>query len=573
MKFQLYSGAAALSWLDTTDHQRAWRDLQEACPWATPYQSPDFARVWFRHYAAVWGPLLVIATNAEGVLIGLLPLTRRDREIVGVGARQAEYQGWLCSAEDIREFLDGALNVLFQAWPDAHLCLRYIDVTDALEHLLAWAECRDNVILDTHDRPLMELDANAINAVLRKRANRSKLNRLKRAGELVLKKNDLATNITASLNEISAFYDFRQGATNDSCPFVDDDHKRAFHLDWLAQAPGQLCVFRILLNGRTVAALLGVQGPRRLSNAIIVYSPHYARHSPGKLLLYQVAQSLLGSEVDNLDLTPGSDSWKGRFATHHDQVYELNAWRDAALVRRRQRRDCVKAAIHRVLVFIKLPPLTLRNWLARLRRIRPRSVWNLVLKILPRHTEYRIYRMRLNHLAALPAAAMVDTGPPPRIDALDDLVHYSPVAAWQSRQKFLSAALERIERGERVYSARTDGVLLHYGWRVREQSEAFFTEVGTKYRYPEPGTVLYDFFTHPNARGQGWYQRTLACMLRDLESATDGGPRVVYISVLADNEASRHVIEKLGFDYLESLIRVSAFGWSRRYQVSAGDKP
>jgi RimJ/RimL family protein N-acetyltransferase len=244
-------------------------------------------------------------------------------------------------------------------------------------------------------------------------------------------------------------------------------------------------------------------------------------------------------------------------------------------VRARQRRYRMVAAIRRVLVGIRLPPRKLRGWLARLRRLRPRSVWNAVLKNLPRRTEFRVYRMHLDRLAASPAAAMTDTGPPPRIDALDDLVHYSPVTSWQSRQGFLSAALQRIERGERVYSARANGVLLHCGWRVRKQSEAFFTEVGATYRYPEPGAVLYDFFTHPDARGEGWYQRTLACMLRDLdrESATDGGPRMVYISVLAGNGASRHVIEKLGFEHLESLIRVSGFGWSRCDRVSPGDRP
>ena len=180
--------------------------------------------------------------------------------------------------------------------------------------------------------------------------------------------------------------------------------------------------------------------------------------------------------------------------------------------------------------------------------------------------------MHLDQLAELPAAAMMDTGALPRVDDLDDLVHFTPATSWQSRQGFLTTALGRIERGERVYSARANGVLLHYGWLVREQSEAFFTEVGTKYRYPQPGAVLYDFYTHPDARGQGWYQRTLASMLRDLdqESAADGGPRVVYISVLADNKASRHVIEKLGFDYLESLIRVSGFGWSHCNRVFSG---
>ena len=40
----------------------------------------------------------------------------------------------------------------------------------------------------------------------------------------------------------------------------------------------------------------------------------------------------------------------------------------------------------------------------------------------------------------------------------------------------------------------------------------------------------------------------------------DEPPAWVYITVLADNLPSRHVIEKLGFDYLESVVRTTRFG-------------
>ena len=111
---------------------------------------------------------------------------------------------------------------------------------------------------------------------------------------------------------------------------------------------------------------------------------------------------------------------------------------------------------------------------------------------------------------------------------------------------------------------KTCAVFMRCGLCV-ELSRAFFSEVGASYTYAEPGAVLYDLFTHPDARGQGRYQRTIATMLEDLDKkpSADEGPRLVYISVLADNAASRHVTEKLGFEYLESLNRVSAFGWSR----------
>lgn len=517
----------------------------------------------------MWQPLLVIATDDREELSGLIPLGRKGTEIVGVGAQQAEYQSWLCSIVDSGKFLDGALEMVFREWPRAHLRLQYIDVAQATEHLLNWTKSRDDVVLSTHSRPQMKVGIEAVQAALNKRSNRSKLNRLKRLGELEFEHNHLQTDTIAGLDEIIRLYDFRQGAANDSCPFVDDERKRAFHSELLQQAPGLLVAFRMLLDGHTVAALLGVRGPNRISNAIFAFSPHHARHSPGKLLLYLAAQSLSGEDVEYLDLTPGGDTWKERFATDHDQVYELNVWRDAAQARLYQRRNRMRALIRKVLVGIGLPPGKLRNWLVRAKHVRPQSALRALSRVLPKRTEFRIYRLDLDRVADLAISAIVDTDIRFRIDDLSDLVRFEPATKWQSRQRFLKEALIRIERGEQVYSVAKDGVLLHYGWLTREQHEAFFTEVGMTYRYPEPGAVLYDFFTHPDARGRGLYQQAIATMLQDLHRrfVAGGGLSVVYISVLADNRPSRHVIEKLGFRYVESLIRVGAFGWSKHKKL------
>jgi RimJ/RimL family protein N-acetyltransferase len=67
-----------------------------------------------------------------------------------------------------------------------------------------------------------------------------------------------------------------------------------------------------------------------------------------------------------------------------------------------------------------------------------------------------------------------------------------------------------------------------------------------------PGSAaLFDFFTHPQARGKGLYQAAMQQMLHDASCIPNTSQ--VYISVMADNVASRHAIEKIGFKYKCSL--------------------
>jgi RimJ/RimL family protein N-acetyltransferase len=46
--------------------------------------------------------------------------------------------------------------------------------------------------------------------------------------------------------------------------------------------------------------------------------------------------------------------------------------------------------------------------------------------------------------------------------------------------------------------------------------------------------------------------------------------RQAYVTVFGSNGPSRHVIEKVGFQYEGSMFKERRLVWSRRYAVSAG---
>jgi RimJ/RimL family protein N-acetyltransferase len=78
--------------------------------------------------------------------------------------------------------------------------------------------------------------------------------------------------------------------------------------------------------------------------------------------------------------------------------------------------------------------------------------------------------------------------------------------------------------------------------------------------------VIFDCYTHPVMRGQGLYYQSLCQMLHDALDHCRAAQ--VCIGSLADNLASRHVIEKIGFRYLGSMIKKGRLGMLQRYSLA-----
>jgi RimJ/RimL family protein N-acetyltransferase len=170
---------------------------------------------------------------------------------------------------------------------------------------------------------------------------------------------------------------------------------------------------------------------------------------------------------------------------------------------------------------------------------------SLAQRVIHKSIEWRLYARANGAHIDLP------TGPTMHQNDWSDLLKFNPVESWQNKTQFLTEARERIERGERVFTHADGETLLHYGWFAPDQKESFFSEIQQRYQYPPGSAVLYDFYTDPDARGRGFYRSNLLQMLQ--RAAAETGIKQIYISVNADNGASRHVIESVGFQHQVSL--------------------
>jgi len=562
LRLETHRGDAALALIERPDFRHAWRSLHQSCPWSTAFQASPFADTWYRSYRAQFAPV-VVAGWADATLTGLvlLAISHDGTRLCHVGAQHAEYQVWL-STDD--RFVGAALDALAAEFPGRRLQLLFVPPGVPFTPPDRWrSRCFRRPIpapfLATHP-------ADTVRESMRKKANKSKLNRLTRLGKITFEHVADDAAFAALLDQIAPLYDLRQGAAHAALPFREDPLKKSFYLA-LQRETDLLHVTAMRVDDELVAAHIGVRSRNTVLVGMPAQSPRYARHSAGKLLFFELALLLEQEGVDALDLTPGGE-YKDRFATRFDEASTLTVvFSRAGAWRHRQQRRLIDAAKRRGVSTdsVKRTLRTVRHTVSHLRpatlplqvaRRLKRAVWDDV--------ELRIYRFpsgaSMTHPGTVPVAR----------DRFEDLACYAPAERWQPTvDAFLQSATERLENGEHCYTHVEDGVLAHYGWLSDRQESTFMDEVHQSWTLPPGAAVAYGFYTHPRFRGRGIYAASLGRMISDAKAIPGLGE--IYICVRADNKPSRRVIEKLGFVYDRSFHERRRFRSVRRWSTGAGE--
>jgi len=451
LQIEVLQGALASDWAACASSRRQWDTLFEECPWATAFQSQAFFAVWSRHYSQAWSPLLLVARRSDRIVAGIMPLAVRGDRIVGVGAHQGEYQGWISRESDAGEFLARALDTVASCFPAHQLRLRYLPYLTPPAVLDGLPSTNRRVTLHRHLCHERKIDRQAIQRVLRKKGNRSKMHRLQKLGKLEFCLRDAST-AAADLDQVIGMYDLRQGSLNGVCPFEDDPVKRAFHLDWLRSCPEHLRIGLALLGGRVVAAIIFVRSRGDFHLAIAAHDPRVAEHSPNKLNMYESALLLAADGAATIDLTPGGDSWKARFATSQREVMELVMHRSEQHAARERQLSAAKARIRGVLARAGVSVSEVRS--------RWRDVQESVRGAVTRFGKGReaLYEGPVPQTTATTDGGVL-------VDPMQHIVEFGWVLTRRRRQEFLSDAVGRLERGDRCYMVpKRGGGIACAGW-------------------------------------------------------------------------------------------------------------
>ncbi|MEM7045670.1 MAG: GNAT family N-acetyltransferase [Pseudomonadota bacterium] len=329
MEIKILDGHAATARMACEKFQEAWHALFRSCRWATGFQAPAFALAWYETYAATAEPVLVIAEDGHD-LVGLLALAwdGGSYRLFNVGDHQAEYHAWIAADHLANAFIIEALSALSETFPRSSLSFRYLPPDAPTAWLDEAHPLRDSLSIRKVSRPLIRLiDDQQIETSLRKRSNRSRLNRLRKAcgGELTSRVIGTEEELATVIDEIARHYDQRQSTLNGIRPFLDDADKKEFHLKLMRA--GCLHAFTLHAGSSFVAAIISVKSGRCLSLGILAHAIDLAPCSPGKFGVLFMALAALRDDYDLIDLTPGGD-WKDRFANDGDWVLEAKVWFD-----------------------------------------------------------------------------------------------------------------------------------------------------------------------------------------------------------------------------------------------------
>jgi CelD/BcsL family acetyltransferase involved in cellulose biosynthesis len=223
---------------------------------------------------------------------------------------------------------DAMLEELDQSLGRNELVFRYLPPAFPAAELAATSRHRSRMLSRPFGRPVMDLTSDAAGESLKKKGNKSKLNRLKRLGEVRFEVVEGVEGLDMIFDEVITQYDSRRLAVNGFAPFANDPNKRPFHVELMRQGLLHVCVLRV--GDKVAAAHLGVRGTHDICLAIVSFDNAFAEESPNKLMLLLLAQHLASQGYHIFDLTPGGDAWKNLMGNRFDEVVELRVFRTPA---------------------------------------------------------------------------------------------------------------------------------------------------------------------------------------------------------------------------------------------------
>lgn len=570
MKIEIFIGPAAEKLLGDAGFRTRWKELYDRCSWGSVYQSEEFVLTWYSTYKSQYVPVILTGETLEGELAGLFTLAIQSESgnIVVAGGKQAEYQAWLADTRQGDEFIESALDRLSETFPGRALTLLFMLPTVPVQWAESGARWSDRCHVRSMPRGLLEVgNGDSFKDTLRKK-KQSKINRLKRLGNLHLDRVQEPEEVGAVLEELLCYQTLRLRAIYNLPDVQRDPLQREFYTR-LARHPRMIHATALRVNEELASAQIHFYNREQVLLGLITHSPFFARYSPGELHILMTAVELAKEAIPVFDLTPGGQ-YKDRYATHHDEVHIITIFfKRAHCVRYKIQRNLAERAKTAALKF-KITPEQTREGVSSLKdarrkwsRMGPKALALQPVKMLKRKLWHRD---ELQMYASDPAPFRDLPGERPMAkDRVSDLLLYEPRYPWQPTvNKFLRRALENLEAGQHVYTRVENGRLVQYGWMSEPQSRkpAAGEELMTM---PAPdAVVLGDLFSESN--GPTLPPASLSQMLRD--AANVSGAAQVQIEVSTRNRGLRNALEKMGFNYQYSLFAKSAFGrttrWSNR---------
>lgn len=342
---------------------RQWQSLVARCPDSTVFQTPEWLLSWWRHLGA--GEPFIIAAYEGDQLVGLAPLYKKPRTILGVTRDELHFIGAGHSDYNLFSSWDGSLAIVTALTDELARCIEAGACAQLAEipQFSSTSICIDARLATgltglqrqgTTPCPRLQIRGNdaGVGTVLRKDSLRRHYKALAKLGTIRIEHHIDPTAAAPHLDEL-----FRQHIARwDGTPFPSiflKEANRHFYRDMVAALghAQRMVLTTVHVNDAPAALHLGFRSRGDFIWYKPTFDPGLQKYSPGETLLKSLIEYAQAQGHAAFDFTRGDERFKSRFATSfdHNVTYE---W-----IPRRFDRYCWEAARH--------ARRTLRSWAQR----------------------------------------------------------------------------------------------------------------------------------------------------------------------------------------------------------------
>ncbi len=533
----------ALKLLGNSEFLQEWQELIAHSAGFCQLQSPDFLSIWYQVYKDRFDPLIILSKNEKNMLVGLIALAWQKGKEKLVHAGNAEYHGWLATESATRPFLRDVVTIVKEEIKVKKWSWSWLPSGLDVAPLMAAIDHNSYIHVESTRAPIWRLeDEEKLDKLLKSRSLRSKFNRFRNRGDFRFEVIRDAAIVREVLQTAQYQCDFRREAKNNNRPFYEDPCKIEFATK-LTALTGALHVSSLWLDKKLLACHVGVRDDQRVCLGMISFDPSESKQSPGTLLLVKLASHLGKNGYNLFDLTPGTDSYKDRFANTYELLYRPTicfAW-DAYLKVKSRKRFALFCK--KLLAAFQVDIPTMRSWKTNLLELSHVLKTLLSMKALLKigQASINIKRRLLMEVDGERLSANMEDVSLIEKQNYADLLLYQDSAPFITRRGLLKDALKKFAKGEILFSKSKNKRLQWYCWmkEVKDLGQ-WCSEKRIKVIEVEgKAKVLYDGYSSSEI-SSGDYARYFMHALQHLSPSADER-----LFVLVDKKLSSSFIREL----------------------------
>lgn len=534
---KLTKNKEAVALLATPNFQNEWKKLATQSVGFTQLQEADFLTTWYSNYSAIFAPMFIFSRNEKDEMVGLIALAWHKEKKYLVHAGNAEYHGWLATEEATIPFLKDMLRIVKDELKIEKWSWNWMPSGLNAASLQTAASDEMSLLVEAEGSPIWELDnEEKLKKLLKSRSLRSKFNRYKKRGEY---RYEIITepNRIREILEIAQFQcDLRREAMNNSRPFAEDPFKVDFCSE-LMNFSNKLHVSAMWLDDQLLAFHMGVEDGERVCFGMISYDPSESKQSPGTLLIIELAKHLKESGYKILDMTPGTNSYKDRFANFYETLYRPTIHFSKKSFLKAKVKKSVATTGKKILAMAKVDVPTMRKWKtnvgelpAKLKNISPKSVSSFFGNVLLQKDVHFLYEIDLKN-------EEVSSTSPTILNQQEylDLLNYKDSQPFLTRRDLLIVALEKFAKGDVLFSQKEDEKLKWVGWVKEVKGQMKLAGFSDLIEFGEKTNLLSDFYLASDASPQN-FDENISNMLYQVKNS---GKEKVLLWVKKKNKLSQ----------------------------------